>query len=174
MNWNTTDFPLGRAKKFSEGHNLTDEVKTIEAIRLPKSWQEAINQETPGAKWWIKRLKRRVFVLLWRHKGILEEWESKYKKAEPNTGNNRFTKALQDFLATPEGSVWLKNNGVYWLSPKDKWTHDEISQPPRLPALTIMFSVDQKTEFTNLAEKFGVEPEVLAKIWILEHLHQLQ
>jgi hypothetical protein len=138
------------ARTFSAKNGLTNESAIIDKMGRPANW---------GYRQFLEAV-RGNFEKLWQSKSINGRPVS--WKSQP-----RWFTSLDAYLRTSEGGKWL-GKVPYWLSGPAP-----VTQSLKSGGIQISLSTADEAKLQELAGEFGVEPEVLAKLWILERVRQL-
>jgi hypothetical protein len=139
-------FGLNDARQFSKERGFQAELNIIEAMTKPQSWSYDK----------FKYAKRGNYLLMWQWKKVDYSLSSTTRPRWKPYQLNCF----QQYIGTAEGQTWKKQHNPGWLSPNYVTIPIDLAQA-------------QYDKLKKLADEWGVDEKVLAKIWMLERLREL-
>ena len=163
---NSRDRHLLLAVAHCHANNLDAECQMIQNMVDSPNWRVPSARPRGAMRQGrFKRAWRGNFIILWRVRGagIPQGWNVRYDPTDPAC-----EREMGYWLQTPEGRAWYQRNNLpVWIP----------NPPPAQPSATAhaplvlaTLAPEERTKLDELAKKYGVAPETLARIWVLEHL----
>ncbi|MFC1977407.1 hypothetical protein ACFLWS_03980 [Chloroflexota bacterium] len=150
---------MRRAKQFCKEYRLEYEYSIIEDMDRPASWNLKKGGNGNKPTWLYNSAVQGNLVRL---------WDCRYYLTRPVGWKDqpRFSKALDEYLKTPEGKSWLSRNKPGWLT--------DPRPAPKLSPVTTSLSFEDKLLLRIFADECGTDMPTLLRIWIVERLHPLR
>jgi hypothetical protein len=160
---------LRDAVEFCNLRGLGNECQKILGMECPAKWRlDKGGDDENRPTWCFGRAVRGNFIVMWgAHRTGLPTTRS---WTDLPCSKATLESEIGKYLKTPEGQAWYQSNKPDWL--------DDSASGKRLPAaqtssVTITLAPEDKSKLDEFAKKCGVEAETLVRIWVLEHLAQL-
>jgi len=157
---------LNEARGFCQQEGLKNESRMIDDMEWPKNWRLPKGGNGSKPYWWFDRAIRGNYILMWERRGSGLPQTKGWKDLPASV--ETLKDAMHQYLDTPEGREWAKSNKPDWLE-----LPSAEQQPVAPESIMVSLTREQMAQFEKFTKEWGIEPDTLARIWILERLRQL-
>lgn len=153
--------------KICTDNGLDDELRIIDAMSRPATWNLA--RKGPGGQpeWWFRRAVYDCFERLWLTRGINDRPQADIPSRKSKGG----VVALDEYITEPEGGNWLNKYRPPWVSqpPSSPTSPPPLIMTPARP-LSITLSPEDQTRLDNIARRSGISQSALVQALIAWNL----